>query len=112
MKTLKAIIAIAVLAVSSFAIAEGGGDRVFGRMMQENQQAMEQYAIKNGKAIPEVVHYQYGFNLDIAKVISMTPTTGSRYCGLAPSRMTYEDSSGKLNTLEYQVLVSNCPHGG
>jgi len=46
MKTLNAVIAISILVVSSFAMAEGGGDRVYGRMMQENQQAMEQYAIK------------------------------------------------------------------
>lgn len=110
MKMLNTGIAIAILAASSFAMAEGGGDRVYGRMMQENQQAMEQYAIKNGRAVPEVVHYKYGLNLDVAKVVNMTPTT--KYCGLAPSRMTYEDSSGKLNTVEYQVLGSNCPHGG
>jgi hypothetical protein len=33
---------------------------------------MEQYALKNGKAVPEVVHYEYGMNLDIQKVISVT----------------------------------------
>ena len=109
MKTLKAIIAIAVLAVSSFAIAEGGGGRVFGRMMQENQQAMEQYALKNGKAIPEIVHYEYGMNLDVQKVVSVTQANKS--CDVAPSRMTYEDSAGKLNTLEYRVMGTNCPHG-
>lgn len=64
-----------MLAVSSFAMAEGGGNRVYGRMMQENQQAMEQYAIKNGKAVPEIVHYKYGLDLDITKVVNVTPTT-------------------------------------
>lgn len=107
---MNASVAIAILTVSSFTMAEGGGDRVYGRILQENQQKMEQYAIRNGKAVPEVVHYKYGLNLDVAKVVSMTPTT--RYCGVVPSRMTYEDSSGKLNTVEYQVLGSNCPHGG
>lgn len=104
-------IAIAILAASSAVMAEGGGDRVYGQMLQKNQQAMEQYAIKNGKAMPEIVHYKYGVDLDIEKVVSVTPTA-AKYCGLVPSRMTYEDSSGKLITIEYQVLGSNCPHGG
>jgi hypothetical protein len=110
MKTLNAGIAIAIAVVSSFVMGDDGGDRVYGRVMQENQQAMEQYAVRDGKAAPEVVQYKYGRILDIAKVVSMTPTT--TYCGVVPSRMTYEDSSGKLNTLEYQVLGSNCPDGG
>ncbi len=111
MEILNTGIAITMLAISSFAMAEGEGDRAYGRMMQENQQAMEQYAIRNGKAVPEIVHYKYGLILDIAKVVSVTPTA-AKYCGLVPSRMSYEDSSGKLNTIEYQVLGSNCPHGG
>ena len=110
MKTLNAVIAISILAVSSFVMAEGGGDRVYGRMMQENQQAMEQYALKNGKAIPEIVHYEYGMNLDVQKVVSVTQANKS--CDVAPSRMTYEDSAGKLNTLEYRVMGTKCQHGG
>ena len=109
MKVFKAFFTISILALSSLAIAEGGGDRVYGRMMQENQQAMEQYALKNGKAIPEIVHYEYGMNLDIHKVVSVTQA--NKTCGVAPSRMTYEDSTGKLNTVEYKVMADNCPHG-
>ena len=109
MKTLKALFAVTILTLSSLAMAEGGGDRVYGRMMQENQQAMEQYALKNGKAIPEIVHYEYGMNLDVQKVVSVTQANKS--CDVAPSRMTYEDSAGKLNTLEYRVMGTNCPHG-
>ena len=110
MKTLNAVIDISILVVSSFAMAEGGGDRVYGRMMQENQQAMEQYALKNSKAIPEIVHYEYGMNLDVQKVVSVTQANKS--CDVAPSRMTYEDSAGKLNTLEYIVMGTKCQHGG
>ena len=54
MTAVKAFCAASILTLSSLAMAEGGGDRVYGRMMQENQQAMEQYALENGKAIPEV----------------------------------------------------------
>lgn len=110
MKAIKAFFVFSALTViSSLAVAEGGGDRVYGRMIQENQKTMEQYALKNGKAIPEVVHYEYGMNLDVKKVVSVTPT--DKNCSVAPSRMTYEDSSGKLNTVEYRVMGSNCPHG-
>ncbi len=109
MKLLKVVFAASILTMSSLAMAEGGGDRVYGRMMQENQQAMEQYASRNGKTPPEIVHYEYGMNLDIQKVISVTQA--NKNCSVAPSRMTYEDSAGKLNTLEYKVMGTNCPHG-
>ncbi len=45
MTAMKAFCAASILTLSSLAMAEGGGDRVYGRMMQENQQAMEQYAV-------------------------------------------------------------------
>ena len=109
MKTLKALFAVTILTLSSLAMAEGGGDRVYGRMMQENQQAMEQYALKNGKAIPEIVHYEYGMNLDIQKVVSVTQA--NKTCGVAPSRMTYEDSRGQRRTVEYQVMGTGCSNG-
>ena len=109
MTAVKGFCAASILTLSSLAMAEGGGDRVYGRMMQENQQAMEQYASRNGKTPPEVVHYEYGMNLDIQKVISVTQA--NKNCSVAPSRMTYEDSAGKLNTLEYKVMGTNCPHG-
>ena len=82
MKVFKAFFTISILALSSLAIAEGGGDRVYGRMMQENQQAMEQYALKNGKSNPEIVHYKYGMDLDIHKIVSMTQA--HIHCAVAP----------------------------
>ena len=109
MTAVKAFCAAWILTLSSLAMAEGGGDRVYGRMMQENQKAMEQYASRNGKTPPEIVHYEYGMNLDVQKVVSVTQANKS--CDVAPSRMTYEDSAGKLNTLEYRVMGTNCPHG-
>lgn len=90
-------------AVLSFAaLAEGGGDRTFDLMMERNQKAMADYAARNGKPVPEAQVYRYGMKLDIAKVVSVTPPI--RACHPVPSRMTYEDSTGKLNTLEYQVM--------
>ena len=48
--------------------------------------------------------------LDIAEVVNVTPPI--RSCNTVPSRMTYEDSSGKLNTLEYQVMGICRNNGG
>ncbi len=105
-------LALGVLtAVLSFgALAEGGGDRTFAQMMERNQQAMIAYAEKNGLPAPVVQTYRYGMKLDIAKVVNVTPPI--RSCNPVPSRMTYEDSSGKLNTVEYQVMGVCRNNGG
>ena len=98
-------------AVLSFgAMAEGGGDRTFALMMERNEKVMADYAARNGKPAPEVQAYRYGMPLDIAKVVSVTPPI--RSCNAVPSRMTYEDSSGKLNTIEYQVMGLCRNNGG
>lgn len=44
MKSLKIIAALAAMVVSSATLAEGGADRVYGRMIQANEQAMQEYA--------------------------------------------------------------------
>ncbi|MGQ7957872.1 DUF2790 domain-containing protein [Pseudomonas sp. SP16.1] len=106
MKTLNAVAAFTIMAISSAALAEGGADRVYGRMIQANEQAMQEYAATNGKNRPEVVHYRYGMKLDIAKVVASTPTDAS--CGVMPAQMTYEDSNGNLNILEYRVAGTGC----
>lgn len=98
-------------AVLSFgALAEGGGDRTFALMMERNEKVMADYAARNGKPAPEVQVYRYGMPLDIAKVVSVTPAI--RSCNAVPSRMTYEDSTGKLNTIEYQVMGLCRNNGG
>ncbi|MGY2266611.1 DUF2790 domain-containing protein [Pseudomonas sp. 21615526] len=102
MNTLKTTVAALALIVSAGAMAEGGGDRTFAQLMQNNEQAMAAYAARKGKPAPEVLVYRYGMKLDIAKVVNVTPPI--RSCSAVPSRMTYEDSTGKLNTLHYQVM--------
>lgn len=93
----------ALIAVLSFgALAETGADRPFTEVMERNRQAMVAYAEKKGKPAPQIQTYRYGMNLDIAKVINVSLPI--RSCGPVPSRMTYEDSSGQLNTLEYLVM--------
>ncbi|UMZ11141.1 DUF2790 domain-containing protein [Pseudomonas sp. MPFS] len=102
MKPLNLSIAAMLFAISSLALAEGGGDRTFARAMEQNEKAMERYAAKQGKAAPVVQSYRYGMKLDIAKVVSITPPIKS--CEVVPSRMTYEDSTGQLMTIEYQIM--------
>ncbi|AKA22507.1 DUF2790 domain-containing protein [Pseudomonas chlororaphis] len=102
MKLFKLSIAALVLSMSSLAMAEGGGDRTFERAMKENERAMAAYAAKQGKEAPVVEDYTYEKKLDIKKVVNVTPPIKS--CNVVPSRMTYEDSAGKLNTIEYNVL--------
>lgn len=98
-------------AILSFsAVAEGGGDRTFALMMERNEKAMAAYAAKKGLPAPEVQAYRYGMTLDIANVVNVTPPI--RSFNPVPSRMTYEDSSGKLNTLEYQVMGICRNNGG
>ncbi len=102
MKPLKLTIAALLLAMSTLALAEGGGDRTFARAMLENEKAMQRYAVKQGKEAPVVQNYSYGMKLDIVRVVSVTPPIKS--CQVVPSRMTYEDSTGQLRTIEYQVM--------
>lgn len=107
MSIFKTLLIVSTISASFLAMAEGGGDRVYGRMIQDNEQAMQQYAASRGKNLPEVAHYQYGMELDVAKVVYITPTDDGS-CGVMPVQMTYEDSSGDLNILEYRALGTGC----
>jgi hypothetical protein len=44
------------LILSSFAMAEGGGDRTFDRMMTSNDQAVQAFAAKEAKGDPVVLN--------------------------------------------------------
>ena len=106
----KLTLGVLTACLSFGALAEGGGDRTFALMMERNLQAMATYAARNGKPAPVVQAYRYGMKLDIAKVVNVTPPIQA--CKPVPSRMTYEDSSGTLNTLEYQVMGVCRNNGG
>ena len=106
MKVIKSITAILAIVASSAALAEGGSDRLYGKMIQANEQAMRAYAAANGKKPPEVIHYRYGMRLDVAKVISMTSTKAS--CDVMPAQMNYEDSNGDVKILEYRTAGVGC----
>ncbi|UVJ46559.1 DUF2790 domain-containing protein [Pseudomonas sp. LS1212] len=89
-------------------MAEGSDDRVYGRMIQDNEKVMQEYAVSRGKTPPEVTHYRYGMKLDIAKVVHITSTGFDSSCEVMPAQMTYEDSNGNLQILEYRVMGTAC----
>ncbi|WP_095077112.1 DUF2790 domain-containing protein [Pseudomonas sp. Irchel s3h17] len=110
MKPIKFLTLTGALLLSAAAMAESGGDKAFEKMMQNNRVAMENYAAKQGKNPPQVREYAYGMQLDVVNVVSVTPPIKS--CGVVPAQMTYEDSSGELNTLRYNVAGECRTHGG
>ncbi|EKJ7647023.1 DUF2790 domain-containing protein [Pseudomonas aeruginosa] len=99
------IIALAIIAPAP-AFADGSTDRLYGETLQANEASTRAYALNAGKNPPPVVHYRYGMTLDIAKVIGLTPTYGK--CGIMPAQMSYVDSKGEINILEYRTSGSSC----
>ena len=81
---MKALLAVALLAVSSFALAD---------------QATQ----------ADVEHYSYGTKLDIAKVISLSKVPD--VCEVVPATMVYEDHQGQRHTVEYRVMGDGCSQG-
>ncbi|MFP3518649.1 DUF2790 domain-containing protein [Pseudomonas sp. SIMBA_077] len=58
---------------------------------------------------PAVEHYTYATDLDIAKVINLSPVED--VCAVVPAKMTYEDHQGKRHVLEYSVMGNGCTNG-
>lgn len=51
--------------------------------------------------------YTYGTHLDIQKVLSMTEDNAVT-CGVVDARMTYLDSAGKTQVLDYRKFADGC----
>lgn len=51
--------------------------------------------------------YMYGDHLDIAKVLAINES-GSAGCGVVKAHMTYLDSMGQQQTLNYSTVGENC----
>lgn len=85
---MKRLIAVALVAVSSFALAD------------ETNTAAAQ---------PVVEQYDYSTNLDIAKVISLS--TIPNVCEVVPATMTYEDHQGQRHIIEYRAMGDGCSNG-
>jgi len=84
---MKALIAVALLAVSSLALADQAP----------------------AAANPAVEQYSYGTDLDIAKVISLSKVPN--VCEVVPATMVYEDHQGQRHTIEYRVMGDGCSQG-
>lgn len=84
---MKALVALALVAVSSFALAD-------------QAKTVESTAVE---------HYTYGTNLDIAKVISLSKV--ANVCEVVPATMVYEDHQGQRHTVEYRVMGDGCSQG-
>ncbi|MBG0845959.1 DUF2790 domain-containing protein [Pseudomonas chengduensis] len=55
----------------------------------------------------EATPYRYGQNLDIAKVISIDVPNSSQ-CEVVTATMTYRNSAGDVEVLDYKQLSSAC----
>ncbi|MDB6442780.1 DUF2790 domain-containing protein [Pseudomonas sp. 21TX0197] len=51
--------------------------------------------------------YAYGSHLDIQKVLSLTEDANPT-CGVVNARMTYLDSAGHKQALDYRKISENC----
>ncbi|AEA69149.1 MULTISPECIES: DUF2790 domain-containing protein [Pseudomonas] len=49
--------------------------------------------------------YMYGDHLDVAKVLSVKQGSG---CGVVETRMTYLDSAGQIQALDYNAVAQDC----
>jgi len=54
--------------------------------------------------------YMYGDHLDIAKVLSINEASSSG-CDVVETRMTYLDSLGKTQSLNYSTSAQDCGQG-
>lgn len=105
MRILKTLIFSLAIASPVASYAYAAGETTAEEVIQEHQKVVAKYADGKKKPLPTVVEYKYGMDLDIAKVVRMSPDV--RACKVMPQLMTYEDSKGELNTVQYKVL-SGC----
>lgn len=71
--------------------------------------AAERPATTDGQEQANVEHYEYGMDLDVARVIQSAEVPNT--CGVEPVQMVYEDHQGQRHTLEYLVAGSGCSGG-
>lgn len=57
-------------------------------------------------AAPQATPYQYGDDLDVAKVISMEVPNGG--CAVVEAKMTYLDSKGETHVMSYLRQGADC----
>ncbi|MCI3947762.1 hypothetical protein K0038_04868 [Pseudomonas syringae] len=105
MRTAKSLLLALVILSPLSAFAYTTDEVKATTVIKEHQASVQKYAAIHNKPMPEIKEYKYGMKLDVAKVIRKSPDLQT--CAVMPKLMTYEDSKGKLNTVQYQVL-SGC----
>ena len=105
MHVLKALVFSFALASPIASYAYAAGDALPEAVVQEHQKIIETYAKEKQKSLPAVVQYKYGMDLDVAKVVRLSPDV--KACKVMPQLMTYENSEGELRTVEYRIM-SGC----
>lgn len=94
MKTMKSILAMTVLANASLAMAEINKTETIASEVLKNPVFTVQ--------APEARPYKSTMNLDIAELIKIEYLRSApSHCGVIPAEMTYKDSSGAVNVVEY-----------
>jgi len=61
----------------------------------------------NAQDTVQAHNYMYGDRLDIAKVLSVNEGSSS-HCGVVKSRLTYLDSAGQTQALDYRTINQGC----
>ena len=85
---MKRLIALALMGLSTLAMADD---------------------LKVAQPQPAVEQYTYATDLDIAKVINVSPVAD--VCGVVPAKKTYEDHQGQRHIIEYRVMGNGCTNG-
>ncbi|QXH58721.1 DUF2790 domain-containing protein [Pseudomonas maumuensis] len=102
---LRPTLTAALLALSLSTQASGFSRLDSEQLLADHQQAVEAYAAKRAKPVPEIVDYRYGMKLDVARLVRQSGDP--RTCEVVPRLMTFEDSQGTLRTVRY-VVQSQC----
>jgi hypothetical protein len=93
------IMAVALLPVTSYAFTDD--EARVKHAIKEHQAVVQSYAETRNKPMPQIIDYRYGMKLDVATLVRQSPDL--KTCKVSPKLMTYEDSKGALNTIQYLV---------
>lgn len=99
----KFVVTAAFIVFSMTAQANTYSESVQAKSIQEHQEAVAAYAVKNGKQVPEIQDYKYGMKIDVAKFVRRSQDPNN--CKVYSRLMTYEDSHGELKTLRYSMAA-------
>jgi hypothetical protein len=105
MKNLKLLASLLIVS-AALAMPVQASIKQDNEIISRHQQAVGDYAKRNGLVVPEIQPYAYGMKLDVARLVRISPDD-KKACKPIPQLMTYQDSSGALKTVQYRVF-SEC----